>query len=64
MAMERPPDASSAYVEGRRSLEELPASIPDEDLRAGFLERAGAMFPETEALQSETKARERRVRAG
>ncbi|MEP6774072.1 MAG: AAA family ATPase [Chloroflexota bacterium] len=48
-AMGRPADASSAYAEGRRLLERLSASIPDEVLRVGFLDRAGAMFPETVA---------------
>jgi DNA-binding CsgD family transcriptional regulator len=55
MTMERPADASSAYANGRRSLEELSASIPDEDLRVGFLERAGAMFPETQAAAKRDK---------
>lgn len=50
MAMMKPLDATLAYDEARRFVGELAASISEDDLRKGFLERAGGMFPHGTAV--------------
>jgi ATP/maltotriose-dependent transcriptional regulator MalT len=62
-AMKMPDEAARAYSSARKSLDEIATHIPDDDLRARFLEDTGRAFPEGADASNEAQST-KRDRAG